>query len=125
VFDRERRLVGVDRAQSDQVQTLRGAARIRHRGAQLVDRVVVQTHLLVRDREVVVCLVVALGERLAHALLERLEHRGESVVVRGLRAARARAAVGIVVERVRERGREVEAAVVVARGRRRAHPLGL
>ena len=58
-------------------------------------------------------LVVALGERLAHTLLERLEHRGEAVVARR---------AGVVVERIGERGGEVEAAVAVAcgRGRERA-----
>ena len=57
-------------------------AAVAHGGAELGDRVVVETHFLVGDAEVVVRLVVALVERLGDAALERGEDRLEVDVAR-------------------------------------------
>ena len=81
-------------AQADEVQALETPARALHRHAELLDGVVEKPHLLVRDAEVVVGVVVPFRYGLADALLECLEDGAEAVVGGSARERRTCGVVG-------------------------------
>ena len=109
------RATGVERAQAHHVERIETPRTRSERVAELADRVLEEAHFAVRDAEIEVRLDVALVERARDAALELAEQRGEALVVRRSAARRGRS--GLLAERLRELGGEIE-------GRRRGVFLG-